>query len=110
MANPVPTSLSGFEGGNFKGDFYGFLGNYLREVLDDGMPMMNQYRQNIQGTINKSFDKSQTNLLEKFANRGTYGSGMMAGSLGDLAGQRANALNQGELGLQQQNTQYKQNA
>ena len=49
-------------------------------------------------------------MRSDFADRGTFGSGAMAGSLSGLFGQRANALQSGEAQLGQMDAQYRMNA
>jgi len=95
---------------DYTGDFYGLLGNVLSQQMTSGLPNMDAYKQYSEGSINKSFNNSRTQMKEDLASRGMGGSGAALAAMAGLSGERANALGQNSLNLSQMDADYKQKA
>jgi hypothetical protein len=85
--------------GGTGGQQYNYLADLLKSYIDSGSPGLDQARQISTSAINKSYDLGQTKLNETFADKGTFGSGVMANAAIGLEGGRANALAGNEANL-----------
>lgn len=95
---------------DYTGDFYGLLGDILSQQMTDGLPNMDAYKQYSEGSINKSFNNSRTQMKQDLASRGMGGSGAALAAMAGLSGERANALGQNSLNLSQMDADYRQKA
>ena len=93
-----------------KGDFYDMLGKLLSQTIQNGDPNMNEYREQMNRSVNQSFNASDKRLQEDFASRGMGGSGASLAARTQLGGERYNALAQGNMGLSQMDYGTKMNA
>lgn len=112
-ADVLTSGRAGVEEGissGFKGDFYAMLGSLLSKTLTDGIPNLNEMKFNSQKGINQNYQGSRKALQEDFAGRGMGGSGAANVALAGLAGDRYSATLQNNLGYDQMDTSYKQNA
>ena len=109
LQNMYDTTKSGIQGAG-KGDFYAMLGEILTKQLNGGISNLDDYKRSSGGAISRSFDQSRTNMKEDLASRGMGGSGAALAAMGQLAGQRANALGDNSLKLDSMNRDYQNNA
>lgn len=93
-----------------KGDFYEMLGALLTERLQGGMSGLENVKQSSEGAINKGFNTSRTKMKEDLASRGMGGSGAALSAIAQLGGERASALGDNDIKINQMNEDYKQNA
>lgn len=93
-----------------KGDFYEMLGALLTDRLQGGMSGLENVKQSSEGAINKSYNTSRTKMKEDLASRGMGGSGAAMAAMAQLGGERATALGDNDIKINQMNEDYKQNA
>lgn len=78
----------------------------LQGVLKNGLPYADELRQNLQGGINKSFDRTSEQINQSMADKGTYGSGANLALQMGLGGERAGAIANSELQVNQMKSDY----
>ena len=96
--------------GNFTGENFGYLQDYLKNILGNGLPNRAQYEQQGLGAIGKGTNQAVQRTKENLASSGLLRSGVGQSAIADIYGGQSNAIQGLESGLNQQEQAYKGNA
>lgn len=112
VGNQIEQSQAGTQktAGGFSGVDYGYFTNMLKSMMSSGDPNQGLYRQNIQGNINKTYDKSADALKERLAGSGLLRSGVGTSGFAGIEGGRAGAIGQAEVGLAEKDQAFREGA
>jgi hypothetical protein len=92
------------------GSQFGFLTDYIKGILEGGLPDREKYLQSAKASIGKSTSNAVKGLNENLASRGMFRSGVGTNALASIYGNEASALGDVENQLNQMELSYKQNA
>ncbi len=96
--------------GGFTGVDYKYFTDLLDNMIKNGMPQIDLYRQNAQTSINKGAQSGENALAESLAQSGLYRSGALPMGVLNLEGQKANAMGNVEVQLAAQDQAFRQKA
>ena len=96
--------------GGFTGVDYKYFTDLLDNMIKNGMPQIDLYRQNAQKNINQSTQAGESTLAQSLAQSGLFRSGALPMGILNLEGQKANAMGNVEVNLAAQDQAFRQKA
>ena len=96
--------------GNNLGSNFGFLENYFKKMIEEGHPLIDEFRQKGLSGINKATDTSLTNLEQGVAGTGLLNTGVMAQGVSNIEAGRSEGVSNLNTGLAELDYQSKTSA
>ena len=110
QANEAGSAATGTTSGGFSGVEYNYLAPLLKGYIEQGNPLTETYRQNIQGEVGKNVQAQKTQAKEELAQTGLFRSGIANAKLANIGAQGTEAVANAEVNLAKADQDFRSQA